>query len=248
MIEVEGLCKRYGDQLAVEDLSLAVQPGEIYCLLGANGAGKTTTINVLLGFIPPTAGTARIGGVDVTKRPLEARRRVAYLSENVMLYGNLSVWRNLDFFAALSGNGTLDRSAAAALLQRVGLDEAVLSRRVKALSKGMRQKLGLAVCLLKDSSALIMDEPMSGLDPKATVELTAVLLALREAGKALLVSTHDVFRARRIASRVGILRAGRKVWEGNRAELESLDLEALYLRCMAEETVVANGVAVRGGV
>ena len=246
MIEVQALCKRYEDQVAVDHLDLAVLPGEIYCLLGANGAGKTTTLNVLLGFIPPTSGTARIGGVDVSERPLEARGLVAYLSENVMLYGNLSVWRNLEFFAALCGTGALDRQAAAALLQRVGLTEAVLTRRVKALSKGMRQKVGLAICLLKNAPALIMDEPMSGLDPKATVELMALLTDLRAAGKALLVSTHDVFRARQIASRVGILRAGRKVWEGDRAQVESLDLEALYLRCMADEPAVADHLALGG--
>ncbi len=246
MIEVRGLCKRFEDQVALDHLDLTVRPGEIYCLLGANGAGKTTTISILLGLIPPTSGTVRVGGVDVTTRPLEARRRIAYLSEQVMLYGNLSVWRNLDFFAALSGKAAMDRAAAASLLERVGLGEAVLTQRVKALSKGMRQRVGLAICLLKDAPVLIMDEPMSGLDPKASAQLTALLVSLREAGKALLVSTHDVFRARQLASRVGILRAGNKVWEGDRVELDSVDLEALYLRCMLAEPEVGGRVA-RGG-
>jgi ABC-2 type transport system ATP-binding protein len=233
MIEAVGLTKRYEDGvLALDALDLQVGRGEIYCLLGANGAGKTTTINLFLNFIEPTAGTPLLNGVDATKDPLEAKRHVAYVSENVMLYGAFTARQNLDFFARLGGRQDLKRDDYHRVMRDVGLPERAFEQRVREFSKGMRQKLGIAIAITKDSPALLLDEPTSGLDPKAGAEFLETLAALRESGKAILMSTHDIFRARQLADRVGIMKEGRKVMELTREELEYENLEALYLDYM----------------
>ncbi|MEJ2083637.1 MAG: ABC transporter ATP-binding protein [Acidobacteriota bacterium] len=169
----------------------------------ANGAGKTTTINLFLDFIEPTSGRALVSGIDVARRPLDAKQHIAYLSENVMLYGNFTARQNLDFFARLGGKDQLDREAYHAVMRRVGLPERSFEQRVREFSKGMRQKLGIAICMIKDAPALIMDEPMSGVDPKAAAELVETLQELRNSGKAILMSTHDVFRASGMETGVG---------------------------------------------
>ena len=167
MIEAIGLIKRYEDGvLALDNLNLKVDTGEIFCLLGANGAGKTTTINLMLNFIEPTEGTAKINGIDVTRDPLEAKKHLAYLSENVMLYGNFTARQNLDFFAGLAGKQT-DRDGYYKLLRRVGLEEKAYEQRVKEFSKGMRQKVGIAIVIIRDALAILLDEPTAGLDPQA---------------------------------------------------------------------------------
>ncbi|MFZ0429113.1 MAG: ABC transporter ATP-binding protein [Acidobacteriota bacterium] len=233
MIEAQDLTKRYEDGiLALDALNLQVAPGRIYCLLGANGAGKTTTINLFLNFIEPSSGRALINDIDVVRNPLEAKRHVAYLSENVMLYGNFTARQNLDFFARLAGRNQLEREEYYAVMRRVGLPERAFEQRVREFSKGMRQKLGIAICMIKDAPALIMDEPMSGLDPKAAAELVETLEELSSAGKAILMSTHDVFRAKEMADVVGIMKEGRKVMERTREELGQDDLEKLYLDYM----------------
>lgn len=244
MIEATQLSKRYeGSTLALDHLDLSVDAGEIYCLLGANGAGKTTTINLFLGFIEPTSGTASIRAIDVARDPLEAKKHVAYLSENVMLYGNFTTRQNLEFFAALGGRRDLTKAASHDVLRRVGLPEEAFGRRVKELSKGMRQKLGIAIAVVKDAPALLLDEPMSGLDPKAAAELVATLRELRDGGKAILMSTHDIFRAKELADRVGIMKDGRKVVERTRRELAGEDLESLYLHYMREGLEEKAGLA-----
>lgn len=235
MIRAIKLSKRYEDAtLALDALDLEVHAGEIYCLLGANGAGKTTTINLFLNFIEPTSGRALIRGIDVTEEPLKAKEHVAYLSENVMLYGHFTARQNLEFFARLGGRRDLDTADYHAVLARVGLPERAFEQRVREFSKGMRQKLGIAIAMTKEAPALLLDEPMSGLDPKAAAELVATLQGLRDDGKAILMSTHDIFRARELADRVGIMRQGRKVVERSRRELAGEDLERLYLHYMQD--------------
>ena len=229
-IEAVGLSKRYEDGLlAVDEVSFAVAPGEIYAMLGGNGAGKSTTIHLFLDLIRPTAGTCRVAGLTVQEEPLRAKAQVAYVAENVELYGELTALQNLEFFARLAG---LQPTAAelAATLDRVGLEREAHRRRLKTFSKGMRQKTGLAVAVLKGAPALILDEPTSGLDPRAAWELGRLLLALRDEGRAILMSTHDVFRAKQLADRVGIMSRGRLVAEWTRDELAAQDLEELYLR------------------
>ena len=233
LIEAIDLTKRYEDgPLALDVLNIKVGPKEIYCLLGANGAGKTTAINILLNYIQPTSGRALINGIDVTKNPLEARKYVAYVSEDVMLYGNFTARQNLDFFAKLGGKRGLKRDDYYMVLREVGLQEEAFEQQVKKLSKGMRQKVGIAIAIIRDSLAIILDEPTAGLDPKAVADFMDILNGLRERGKAILISTHDIFRAREIADRVGILKEGRKVLERPRQEFEKDDLQALYLDYM----------------
>src|SRR5262245_25139347 len=151
MLETVELRKDFGSKRALDGVTLRVAPGEIYCLLGANGAGKTTLINVFLNFLTPTSGEARINNLRVTDHALETKRYVAYIPEQVMLYGVLSGLENLRYFAALATGRQLPQSRLLSLLADVGLDEVAASRRVATYSKGMRQKVGIAIALAKDA-------------------------------------------------------------------------------------------------
>lgn len=240
ILKAEDLSKRYEDGvLALDHLNLGVHPGEVYCLLGANGAGKTTAVNLFLNFIPPTTGTCYIKGIDVTKDPLEAKKYVAFVSENVMLYGNFSARQNLDFFAKLGGKPDLTKEDYHQVMRRVSLQEQAFEQRVKNFSKGMRQKLGISIAIIKDAPAILLDEPTSGLDPKAAAEFLEILNELRENGKAILMSTHDIFRAKEIADRVGIMKEGRLVMERTREELQYEDLVKIYIDYMRAEPLTA---------
>ena len=240
MLQAIDLTKRYEDGLlALDHLNLTVQGGEIFCLLGANGAGKTTTINLFLDFIRPTSGRALIDGVEVAAEPLAAKRSVAYLSENVVLYGSFTARQNLDFFARLAGREGLSREDYHQTLRRVGLQEKAFEQKVRHFSKGMRQKLGIAIAIVEGAPNLLLDEPTSGLDPKSAAELMALLEELRAEGRAVFMSTHDIFRARAHADRVGIMKEGRLVMVRTSAELEDEDLEALYIDYMQMEAGAA---------
>ena len=233
MLEAVDLSKKYEDgHLALDQLNLEVNSGEIFSLLGANGAGKTTTINLFLNFIDPTNGTAMVNGIDVTKEPLEAKKYVSYVSENVMLYGNFSARQNLDFFAKLAGRKDLSKEDYHRIMGEAGLPEKAFEQRVKSFSKGMRQKLGIAIAITKDTPAILLDEPTSGLDPKAGAEFQEMLKKLRDKGKAILMSTHDIFRAKEIADTVGIMKDGLLVMKKTAAELREENLEKLYLDYM----------------
>jgi len=235
MIETVNLTKRYEDgQLAVDHLSFKVEPGEIFCMFGANGAGKTTTINLLLNFIPPTEGQALLEGIDVDKEPLRSKDYVAFVSENVMLYGNFTAYQNLDYFSKLAGKRGFTRADYARALKAVGLQEEAYEARTRTYSKGMRQKLGLAIAFLKDAPNILLDEPTSGLDPKSGQEFLNLLVEMRDKGKSILMSTHDIFRAKLIADRVGFMKKGRLVMLKTRAELQGEDLTELYIQYMDE--------------
>lgn len=234
MLEADGLSKRYDNgTLALDALSMSVHSGQVYAMLGANGAGKTTAINLFLNFIDPTAGEARVNGVVTHREPLKAKANLAYVSENVMLYPNFTALQNLDFFARLGGNTSYDKDDYRRVLLRVGLQEEAHSRRLKEFSKGMRQKCGIAIAILKNAPAILLDEPTAGLDPKAAFEFISLLDSLREEGKAILMSTHDIFRAKGIADHVGILNKGHLVMERTKEELAGEDLEKLYVEHMA---------------
>ncbi|MHB8095793.1 MAG: ABC transporter ATP-binding protein [Candidatus Aminicenantales bacterium] len=240
MLKADNLSKRYEDGvLALDHLNLEVRPGEVYCLLGANGAGKTTTINLFLDFIPPTTGTCFINGVDVSKNPLEAKKYVSFVSENVMLYGNFTARQNLDFFAKLGGKPDLAKEQYYQVMRRVSLQEKAFEKRVKTFSKGMRQKLGISIAIIKDAPAILLDEPTSGLDPKAAEEFQEILAELRTEGKAILMSTHDIFRAKEIGDRIGIMKEGRLVMERTREELQYEDLVKIYIDYMRSEPLTA---------
>ena len=243
MLEAINLTKIYEDgQLALDNLTLKVAPGEIFCMFGANGAGKTTTINLFLNFIPPTSGMALIEGIDVVKDPLKAKRNVSFVSENVMLYGNFSAIQNLDYFSRLAGKRTLAKKDYAEVLGRVGLQKDAFDKRIKNFSKGMRQKLGIAIALVKDAPNVLLDEPTSGLDPQSGREFLEILVQMRDAGKAVFMSTHDIFRAKFMADRIGFMRKGQLVMLKTAKELEHEDLTELYIQYMEEQPAAPAAV------
>jgi len=234
LLEAVNLSKRYEDGvLAVDDVSFRVRPGEVFAMLGGNGAGKTTTINLFLNFIEPTSGETRINGIATHKEPLEAKQYVAFVSENVMLYGNFTALQNLDFFARLGGRKDINSDLLQETLIRVGLPEETHQKRLKEFSKGMRQKCGIAIAILKDAPAILLDEPTSGLDPKAAFDFLRLLENLRAEGKAVLMSTHDIFRAREVADTVAIMKSGRLIMQKGADELRGRSLEDLYMQYMA---------------
>jgi ABC-2 type transport system ATP-binding protein len=239
MLQAIDLTKRYEDNLlALDALNLEIKEGEIFCLLGANGAGKTTTVNLFLNFIEPTSGKALINGIDVTREPLEAKKYVSYVSENVMLYGNFTARQNLDFFARLGGKKNLQKSDYYLRMREVGLEEEAFEKKIKTFSKGMRQKVGITIAIIKDAPNILLDEPTAGLDPKAASELMQILLKLKRDGKSILMCTHDIFRAKTIADRVGIMKEGRLVMIRTREEFLEEDLEKIYLDYMQENVLV----------
>lgn len=233
MIEIEGLSKRFGAHLAVEDLTLAIAPGEIFCLLGANGAGKTTTIQILLGLVAPTKGCARIGGFDCTRQGRESRSLVAYIPEQVSLYDQLTGMENLAYFASLSSRASMDARRCEELLLATGLPMEALGRRVSTYSKGMRQKVGIALARARDAKVLLLDEPTSGLDPEASNDFSKLIRQAAAQGVATLMATHDLFRAKELGGRIGIMRRGRLAETLDANEMSHRDLEQLYLSTVA---------------
>jgi ABC-2 type transport system ATP-binding protein len=233
MLEAIRLSKSYNGTPALDALDLKVESGEIFCLLGANGAGKTTTINLFLGFLKPTSGAAKVAGQDVQADPLAARRQIAYIPEQVMLYPNFSGLENLQYFSDLAGRDYSPAELRAFLLE-AGLPEEAILRRVGGYSKGMRQKVGIAVALAKQARAILMDEPTSGLDPKASNEFSQLLEQLSKKGVCILMATHDLFRAKEVGHRVGIMKHGRLVTVLGTADMSHLDLERTYLDHMRD--------------
>ena len=233
MLQARQLSKNYGEVAALKSLDLNVPPGEIYCLLGANGAGKTTTINLLLGFIEPSAGQALVGDIDVARDAAAARRQLAYIPETVMLYGALSGLENLEYFSELSGQHH-DDNALRGFLTRAGLAADAHARPLKGYSKGMRQKVGVAIALAKQARALLLDEPTSGLDPKASNEFSNLILDLARNGAAILMATHDLFRAKETGTRIGIMREGVLRAEFAAVDISHSALEQAYLEHMQD--------------
>ena len=231
MLEARKLSKTFGQVSALVDLDLEVAAGEVLCLLGANGAGKTTTINLFLGFLEPTSGSAVVDGLDVAANSLEIKRRVAYVPEQVSLYRNLTGLENLAYFTELAGRRRSNVDLLM-ILDSVGLAPEEARRRVGAYSKGMRQKVAIAIAIAKNAKALLLDEPTSGLDPKAASEFSALLQKLAAEGVAVLMTTHDLFRAKEVGHRLGIMRSGRLVDLLDTESVEHRDLETLYLRHM----------------
>ncbi len=230
MLEAIGLSKTYDQHPALTDLHLTVSAGDVYCLLGANGAGKTTTINLFMNFITPTSGQAKVNGLDVAQGQ-EVKKHLAYIPENLNLYGTLTGLENLQFFAGLGGEKP-DKASAEELLQGVGLSAEFIHRRVSKYSKGMRQKVGIAIAKAKQADNLLMDEPTSGLDPQASNEFAQLLSILRENQVAILMATHDLFRAKESGTHIGIMRSGRLMHSLKSEEISLGELEQLYLETM----------------
>jgi ABC-2 type transport system ATP-binding protein len=228
MLEAYQLQKRFQDKVALESLTLKVEPGEVYALLGPNGAGKTTAINLFLGFLEPDSGDVLVDGLSVPANPVAVRRKVAYIPEQVALYPRFSGLENLEYFSRLGGARPA-RPDLYRLLEQVGLKADAADRRVGTYSKGMRQKVGIALALASGAKALLLDEPTSGLDPAASHEFSRLLRKLAKEDVAILMATHDLYRAKEDATRVGILLKGRIASEYHRDEFQSRDLEKLYL-------------------
>lgn len=232
MLEAVNLRKEYNGHVALKGLNLKIKPGEIFCLLGANGAGKSTTINLFLNFIEPTSGKAYINGMDVQQHPLETKKVVAYIPEIVMLYKNLTGLENLRYFSGLAGHNEYSDADLLNFLKRAGLPDHAPHKRVGGYSKGMRQKVGIAIALAKQAKALLLDEPTSGLDPKASNEFSELLFQLSQEGVAILMATHDLFRAKETGTHAGIMKHGELVAELQTKDIGHADLEELYLTHM----------------
>jgi ABC-2 type transport system ATP-binding protein len=232
VLEAINLQKSYGDHEALKGLNLSINKGDIYCLLGANGAGKTTTINLFLNFIDPTGGTAKVNNIDVSEEPLETKRYLAYIPEQVMLYPNLTGLENIEYFARLGGHDEYGEDDLRGFLTRCGLQAEAAGRRIGTYSKGMRQKVGVAIAIAKQAKALLLDEPTSGLDPKASNEFSELLKQLQEDGAAILMATHDLFRAKETGTRIGIMREGILMQELTTDEVSHADIERIYLEHM----------------
>jgi ABC-2 type transport system ATP-binding protein len=240
VVETRGLVKRYGDQLAVAGVDLVVGPGEIYGLVGPNGAGKTTTMKILATLLAPTAGEAYVTGIPVDADPLEVRRRIGYMPDFYGVYDDLRVWEYLDFFARCYGVPANRRVAMIGeLLEIVGLSDK-REAYVESLSRGMRQRLCLAHTLVHDPALLILDEPASGLDPRARVEMREILRELRAMGKTILVSSHILPELGEMCTGVAIIDHGRLLRAGRIDEIErSLRATALLrIDLLADEAGV----------
>ena len=232
ILQAEKLVKHYGDHVALRGLDLSVDAGEVFCLLGANGAGKTTTIQLFLGFIEPTAGSAKIKGLEVKDHPLETKKALAYIPENVMLYPNLTGIENLEYFSTLAGATEFDTNALRAILDQAGLPKVAVDKPVGTYSKGMRQKVGIAMAIARQAELLLLDEPTSGLDPKASNEFSQLVASLRDKGVAVLMATHDLFRSREVGTHIGIMKRGQLVAHFSANDVTHNDLERIYLEHM----------------
>lgn len=228
VLEAVDLTKEYQQYMALRQLSLSIYAGEIFCLLGQNGAGKTTTINLFMGFLEPSGGRALIKGVEVKPDNIATKNMIAYIPEVVQLYGNISGLENLDFFSRLAGF-SYTGEALAAFLHKAGLQPEAHNKRLGTYSKGMRQKVAIAIALSKNADVIFMDEPTSGLDPRATAEFTAICRELAAEGKTIFMATHDIFNAVNVGSRIGIMKQGSLVHIVNTKGLSANELQQLYL-------------------
>ncbi|MEM6344374.1 MAG: ABC transporter ATP-binding protein [Bacteroidota bacterium] len=231
MIHLREVSKSFKGKAAVQNLNLEVQAGEILGLLGANGAGKSTTINMLLGFIKPDSGMVAINQIDVNQKAEEVRRLIGYIPENVNLYPYLSGVENLDYFCRLAGL-KYSQTELKDFLQICGLQSDAINQKVASYSKGMRQKVGVAIAYAKKAQVYLLDEPASGLDPLASNELSDLLKKLAEEGATILMASHDIFRVREVCDRIGILKNGQLVKELQSKEVSANELEQLYLEFM----------------
>jgi ABC-2 type transport system ATP-binding protein len=240
MIETERLTKKFGDNLAVDSLSLKVAEGEFFCFLGPNGAGKTTTIKMLTGLLHPTAGRAILGGYDIQKDPVAAKRIVGYIPDAPFLYEKLTGREFMRFVAGLyqlSGDGVVERTET--LLDLFGIDD-VGDQLIEDYSHGMRQKLSFAACFLHDPRIVIVDEPWVGLDPKNIRFVKDFLRARTREGLTVFMSTHTLSIAEEVADQIGIIHNGRLLHVGTVPEIRAMakspgTLEDVFLEMTKEE-------------
>lgn len=222
------LSKQYNHVTALSGLNISVQKGEIFCLLGQNGAGKTTTINIFLGFLKPSSGQALINGIPVEMNGETTKKYIAYIPEVVQLYLNLTGIENLDFFSQMAGF-CYSKEELGAFLENTSLQQAAHHKKLSAYSKGMRQKVAIAIAVAKNADLILMDEPTSGLDPKATAEFTRICKDLAAKGKSIMMATHDIFNAVNVGTRIGIMKEGSLVHILQASSVTADELQRIYL-------------------
>ena len=219
MIEVRGLVKKYGPERAVDDISFEVHQGEVLGFLGPNGAGKSTTMKVITCYLPPTEGTVVVDGIDVREDSLSVRQRIGYLPESTPLYRDMTTYGYLEFIAAMRGvEASVIPSRIAEMSEVCGLGE-VLTKRIEALSKGFRQRVGLAQAMIHDPAILILDEPTSGLDPNQIVAIRELIKAVGKE-KTIVLSTHILSEVQASCDRVLISNRGKLVADGTPQDLQ----------------------------
>ena len=245
MIELLHLVKKFGELVAVNDLSLTVNRGEFFAVLGPNAAGKTTTIKILTGLIKPTSGTARVAGFDVQTQPLEVRRRLAYVPDFPFLYDKLTPWEFIRFTGQMFRMSDHEiQTKAAALIPRFNLEE-YMNKPIDGLSHGTRQRVAIASALLHDPEVFVIDEPMVGLDPHHARVVKDILKERSLAGMTVFLSTHQLSVAEEMADRIGIIHQGRLIAVGTRDELRQQSgaagaLEQTFLALTAQEANVVE--------
>ncbi|MBL3546615.1 MULTISPECIES: ABC transporter ATP-binding protein [Chryseobacterium] len=222
------LSKQYNHVTALSGLNISVQKGEIFCLLGQNGAGKTTTINIFLGFLKASSGEALINGIPVEINGEATKKYIAYIPEVVQLYPHLTGIENLDFFSQMAGF-RYSRAELALFLENTSLQQSAHHKKLSSYSKGMRQKVAIAIAVAKNADLILMDEPTSGLDPKATAEFTRICKDLAAEGKSILMATHDIFNAVNVGTRIGIMKEGRLVHTLEASSVTADELQKIYL-------------------
>ncbi|MDE0373052.1 MAG: ABC transporter ATP-binding protein [Rhodospirillales bacterium] len=218
---------RSGQQV-LKDVSFSIAQGEVHALLGGNGAGKSTTLLTFLGFLEPVSGSVHVQGRDVSENVSAARQAIAYLPEAATLYGHLNAYENLRYFLSLAGTDT-NRLALDEALDRVALQTGARGMRMHTYSKGMRQKVAIAMAILREAPILLLDEPTSGLDPVAIDEFNRLVRDLAEAGRTILLVTHDVYGACHVADRIDLLHKGELVGAFDRPPgMDRIDTEAVH--------------------
>ena len=240
MIEVENLTKRFGDLTAVRDISFSAAKGEILGFLGPNGAGKTTTMRIITGFLPATSGTVRVAGYDIFDQALEVRKRIGYLPENPPLYNDMTVSSYLSFVGRIKGVARADiPEAAQRAIERCGLKE--MERRVLGhLSKGFRQRVGLAQALIHDPSVLVLDEPTIGLDPRQIIDIRSLIRDL-SGERTVILSTHILPEVAQLCDKVVIINRGQIAVEDSIDNLTAeLTLEEVFLKYISSDAPVVG--------
>lgn len=215
-----------GSNTVLSGMSFEVRQGEVFALLGGNGAGKSTTLLTFMGLLTPDSGSAEVFGQSVAADPAAARAQIAYLPENAALYEHLNAWENLRYFLSLSQAKPAD-SVLTDALDAVSLPQASRDKPLKMYSKGMRQKVAIALSLLRETPVLLLDEPTSGLDPAAVEDFHQIAQRLADKGVTVLMVTHDLYGACQVANRVGLLRAGQLVDVFTAGDDGSVDIAAV---------------------
>lgn len=239
MLTAKNLQVNRGDKPVLNGVTFSVARGEVYALLGGNGAGKSTTLLTFLGFLSPTSGSVEVDGREVLDDLKRARQSIAYLPESASLYEHLSAIENLQYFLSLAGTETSVEKISQAL-DTVNLPEDARTRVLRGYSKGMRQKVAIALSLLRNTDILLLDEPTSGLDPSAIDEFHALVRKLADNGKAILMVTHDVYGACQVANKIGLLRNGVLVGEFSAEPGTPINAETVHRAFSAE---LASAVA-----